>query len=60
MTSEKWKRENFIFPNGNRRLSPGFEQKSSARFEHADYVNLGLAGVLACVLGGCSRSSTSR
>ena len=41
MAFEKWKRENFIFPNGNRRLSPGFEQKSPERFEHADYVNLG-------------------
>jgi hypothetical protein len=30
---------------------PWREQKGFARFEHADYVNLGLAGVLACVLG---------
>ena len=57
MTSEKWKRDNVIFPNGYRRL---FEQKRSARFEYADYVNTGLAGVtrqvtecLACVRSTC-------
>lgn len=31
---------------------PWFEQKRPARFELADDVNLGLAGVLVCNLGG--------